>query len=175
MVKGIFQAGRSVGCTFILLTGIVYVLAIALRQLSDGKQVGDIYFKSVPGAMYTVFVRCALLDGPAIVLEDVMKESIICTIIIGIAIMGCALVMMNMLVGVLVEVVSAVAAAEKEAMTVSFVKEKVLNIMETSGLDQNNNGKVSKNEFECLLVNERARVALRQAGVDPVALVDFAD
>ena len=44
-----------------------------------------------------------------------------------------------MLIGVLCEVVSAVAAIEKETLTVNFVKEKLQEIIKTSGLDEDGN------------------------------------
>merc|ERR1712061_203147 len=106
MVKGIFEASRTVGCTLILLTVIVYILAIALRQLSKESQMGSVYFGTVPSAMYTVFMRCGFLDSITVVLDEVSEESIICSILMAFGVMMCALVMLNMLVGVLVEVVS---------------------------------------------------------------------
>lgn len=60
---------------------------------------------------------------------------------------------MNMLVGVLCEVVSAVAARDKEERVVHFVKSKVGNLFEEMDMDSNN--KISKEEFAHILENKK--------------------
>jgi len=84
-----------------------------------------------------------------------------------------ALMVMNMLIGVLCEVVSAVAATEKEEMSVSFVMRKMKDIM--AALDVNGDGKISRKEFMKVLGNVPALKVLTEVGVDPAGLVDFVD
>merc|ERR1712151_246637 len=80
---------------------------------------------------------------------------------------------MNMLVGILVEVVSAVAATEKEALAVSYVKDKVRVVIKA--LDENCDEEISKEEFEHILNHPEAIDALDSVGVDVMALVSYAD
>jgi hypothetical protein len=80
-----------------------------------------------------------------------------------------------MLIGVLCEIVSAVAAIEKEALTVNFVKEKLQEIIQTSGLDEDNNGEISKEEFTQVLAYPDAVRAITEVGVDVFMLVDNID
>eukprot|EP00747_Dinoflagellata_sp_TGD_P073602 gnl/TRDRNA2_/TRDRNA2_157973_c6_seq1.p1 gnl/TRDRNA2_/TRDRNA2_157973_c6~~gnl/TRDRNA2_/TRDRNA2_157973_c6_seq1.p1 ORF type:complete len:165 (+),score=42.82 gnl/TRDRNA2_/TRDRNA2_157973_c6_seq1:2-496(+) len=80
---------------------------------------------------------------------------------------------MNMLIGVLCEVISAVAAEEREAMLTSTVIEKMGNILNT--LDSDDSGKISLKEFQEILNIPEALAALEQVGVDPVGIVDFAE
>jgi len=82
---------------------------------------------------------------------------------------------MNMLIGVLCEVVSAVAATEKEELTVAFVKEKLLEVMQTSGLDEDGDNEISKSEFVKILEIPDACRCLQEVGVDVVGLVDLTD
>merc|ERR1719454_2631771 len=48
MIKGMKAATRSVFFTLLLLIIIMYVFGIAFVQLSDGTQVADEHFESVP-------------------------------------------------------------------------------------------------------------------------------
>jgi len=82
---------------------------------------------------------------------------------------------MNMLVGVLVEVVSVVASTEKEALTLGFVKSKLDAILTMTGVDHDGNGCISKVEFLQIMDNHTATTALREVGVDVVGLIDFVD
>jgi len=86
-----------------------------------------------------------------------------------------SLTLMNMLVGVLVDVVQAVASTEKEALKMSYVKERILFILRNTGLDMNNDGVISRAEFMTLLTNPLASRTFLDVGVDPVNLVDAAD
>merc|ERR1719491_2078252 len=80
---------------------------------------------------------------------------------------------MNMLIGVLCEVVSAVAATEKETILTSTVSDKMEGIVKS--LDTNANGMISFVEFRKILDIPKALRALEDVGVDPAGLVDFVE
>mmetsp|Transcript_19226 Transcript_19226/g.43757 ORF Transcript_19226/g.43757 Transcript_19226/m.43757 type:complete len:219 (+) Transcript_19226:2-658(+) len=80
---------------------------------------------------------------------------------------------MNMLIGVLCEVVSAVAATEKEGLQVAFVTHKLQEVLAL--IDKNGDGMISNDEFMKILEHADAIDALQEVGVDVVGLVDFAD
>merc|ERR1712176_19906 len=82
---------------------------------------------------------------------------------------------MNMLVGVLCEVMSAVAQREKEKLAAAFWKSKILALIEAEGIDQNGDYTISRHEFRTLLKNRDAIQALRDVDVEPLALLDMAD
>merc|ERR1719326_2851355 len=84
---------------------------------------------------------------------------------------------MNMLVGVLCEVVSVVSSCEKETLTVNFVKQRLLSIlgMPGSGIDEDGSQSISKSEFESLLTNADAARVIQEMGVDVIGLVDFSE
>merc|ERR1712232_1511815 len=107
--------------------------------------------------------------------KEIGRESaLFVTMFLIVMVLG-ALTVMNMLVGVLCEVVSAVAATEEEQAAVSFIKARVRFLLQDSGLDQNNDGLISKEEFEKLIEHPEASVALQEVGVDVIALVDCAE
>merc|ERR1711920_1064797 len=84
-------------------------------------------------------------------------------------------VVMNMLVGILCEVVSVVSSVEKEELLINYVKGALKDMMEKCGMDANGDHLISKEEFETLLSKRDAMVALKEVGVDVVGLVDFTD
>merc|ERR1719362_2427810 len=82
---------------------------------------------------------------------------------------------MNMLIGVICEVVSAVAATERESLSLAFVREKMQELLEESGADEDNDHMISKEEFMKLIVNPKAIAILEDVGVDVMGLVDVQD
>jgi len=86
-----------------------------------------------------------------------------------------SLTVMNMLVGVLVEVVSVVSSVEKEAMQVNFVKERLSRIVENFKEGAGVHTQFTRAEFVMLLETPEAARALQDVGVDVVGLVDYHD
>mmetsp|Transcript_109754 Transcript_109754/g.199844 ORF Transcript_109754/g.199844 Transcript_109754/m.199844 type:complete len:728 (-) Transcript_109754:68-2251(-) len=174
LVKGIAVATRSVLFTLLLLMLIIYVFAIAFTSLTKGTELGDKYFKRVPMAMDTLLLGGTLPDHQDIV-DEVGAEHVLLKILFLIFMLLASLTVMNMLMGVLVEVVSVVSAVEKEQMVVNFVKHQLQSLLHTSGLDADGDNQISKAEFENLLEKQEAARALQDVGVDVVGLVDFTD
>jgi len=81
---------------------------------------------------------------------------------------------MNMLIGVLCEVVSAVAATEKETILVAFTKAQLEKVWEEIAGDIEH-GEIDKEQFSMILESMDACRALEEAGVDPIGLVDNID
>merc|ERR1719183_2478315 len=115
------------------------------------------------------------MPDEAALIVPVGAEHPIMWILIMMFILLAGLTVMNMLVGVLCEVVSVVSSVEKEALLVSFVKGSLHRMMHDSGLDANNDEKISKTEFDQLLQKPEAARALQEVGVDVIGLVDFTD
>merc|ERR1740138_293333 len=108
-----------------LLLIIMYIFAIALTQMARETVMGDLYFPHVSYAIYTLWINGTLLDNLSTVVYDIKEESAVCLVIFNVFILLAALTVMNMLIGVLCEVVSAVAAVEREEMLVSLVQSKM--------------------------------------------------
>eukprot|EP00439_Symbiodinium_sp_Y106_P065880 s630_g10.t1 len=85
-----------------------------------------------------------------------------------------AVTIMNMLIAILCEVITAVADAEKEALQVSITTE-VLQTCLSAGADQNNDGCIDLQEFHSMLQNQQVRKVLHEVDVDVQTLVNFAD
>jgi len=166
-------AMRSVFFTLCLLVIIMYIFAIAFTQLTAETEVGDRFFKDVPNSMFTLLMYGTLLDDIGNLMKDVGRESLVIAGLFLVFVLLAALTVMNMLIGVLCEVVSVVAAIEKEEMLVNYVNEKLQKVMAI--LDADGDETISKSEFLQILENVDAARCLQDVGVDVIGLVDFAD
>jgi hypothetical protein len=172
LVKGIGIATRSVFFTLFLLFIIIYVFAVVFRQLTDGSEIGSKYFQNVPHAINSLLLDGVLPDNAAIV-NDLSEANWYLWPLIMFFILLASLTVMNMLVGVLVEVVGAVAESEKEGLAVLEMREHLVEAM--AKLDIDDSKGISKSEFEKILIQPEAAKILQDIGVDVVGLVDLSD
>lgn len=173
MIKGMMAAMRSVFFTLCLLVIIMYVFAVVFTQLCAETDTGDAHFKNVPHSMFTLLMYGTLLDDIGNLTKQLGRESYIIAGVFLVFVLLAALTVMNMLIGVLCEVVSVVAAIEKEEMLVTYVNEKLQKVMAI--LDADGDLTISKSEFLKILENIDAARCLQDVGVDVIGLVDFAD
>lgn len=166
LIKGMFMAARSVLLTMFLLLVIIYVFAIAFTQLSSGSLE---FFETVPRSMETLLLHgCFGEDLPDIVYASNDEHPALGALLIAFVLLA-SLTVMNMLIGVLVEVVSVVASVEKETLQVNFVMSKLAKFLKLEG------GLITRRCFTDLICEPEAAKALREVGVDVVGLIDFAD
>jgi len=173
IINGLLAALRSVSLTLGLMFCVHYIFAIILTSLTDGLEIGSLYFPTVVYSMYKVFLVSTLLDDVGNSLTTVGNESGISAVVLGAAIWINNFTMLNMLVGVLCDLMSSVANDEKERMMITFAKDKVREAMEI--LDLNSDYRISKKEFSELMQDEDAVFALNEVGVDFEALMESAD
>merc|ERR1719362_2342331 len=172
LIKGMVAAMRSVMFTLGLLMVIIYIFAIAFTQLSDETPCADV-FSSVPESMHYLLIKGALMDSVSEVTEILQPQSIVLLLVFYMFVLLASLTVMNMLIGVICEVVSAVAATEQEVSMVCYVKEKIEELMASGSTDGDN--MISKEEFKGMLENKKALTILNDVGVDVVSLPDFTD
>merc|ERR1711865_752959 len=122
--------------------------------------------------MYTLLVYGVLLDSVGVLTRALSSEKVLSLMFLAFILIA-ALTVMNMLVGVLCEVVSAVAATEQEEMLVNYVNAKLSEVM--SILDSDGGGSICKTEFMQILDNGDAIRCLTDVGVDVFSLIDLAD
>eukprot|EP00928_Gymnodinium_smaydae_P070904 TRINITY_DN54642_c0_g1_i1.p1 TRINITY_DN54642_c0_g1~~TRINITY_DN54642_c0_g1_i1.p1 ORF type:complete len:615 (-),score=126.21 TRINITY_DN54642_c0_g1_i1:76-1920(-) len=173
LIKGICVAARSVFFTLCLLFLVIYIFSVAFVQITEmTPRLKTLYFRSVPGAMNTLLLRATLPDMADLV-EDVGNESLWIAGILLLFILFASLTLLNMLVGVLCEVVSVTSSVERERLTVRFVRAKLMDLLHKT--DKDNTMSISRTEFEELLLCVEGAKIIQEVGVDPVGLVDFAD
>jgi len=166
---------RSVFFTLCLLVLIIYVFAIAFTQLTgDLTQVHNKYFDGVFKSMCTLLLYGTLPDQAPLVYNvgDVhfgLAVLMMCFILLA------TLTVLNMLVGVLVEVVQVVSSVEREALVVGYVKDRMLELMRDTGFDTDSNEGISREEFRNLIIQPEAARVIQEVGVDCIGLVDYID
>jgi hypothetical protein len=175
LIKGAVAATRSVVITMLMLLSITYAAGITCRQISEGTPMGQKYFPTVMEAMYNLIMRGVLLDSVSSMMTDVAEGSTICALIFALVIVLGAITMMNMLVGVLVDVMNTVAGQEKTKLASSMLTEKVRQIIAESGIESGDANVITLQKFRLLLTTRATANALREIDVEPEALVDLAD
>jgi len=174
MIKGMLSAAASVGYTLGLLLLITYVFSIALRNLvPPDSEIETVYFSSVPEAMHSLIIFGTFLDNLSDFILALKDQSPPCFCLTWLYISLASLTVMNMLIGVLCEVISAVAAGEKEGMMVDRINEMFGKIVQE--LDKNNDGTLSWDEFQKILEFPEALKALESVNIDPESMVDMAE
>jgi hypothetical protein len=172
MVKGIGTATSSVSYTMFLLILATYVFAIALTQLSEDTEFGDTFLHGVAESMYTLVIYCAFFDDLSVYADAVKAESTVCMIISVVYMVIAGITILNMLIGVLCEVISAVAVEEREAIAVELVHSRFAAIVDR--LDTDGSKKISWTEFQEIMDMPEALAAFDEVKVDPEGVLDFA-
>eukprot|EP00931_Biecheleriopsis_adriatica_P087534 TRINITY_DN6199_c0_g5_i1.p1 TRINITY_DN6199_c0_g5~~TRINITY_DN6199_c0_g5_i1.p1 ORF type:complete len:693 (+),score=161.84 TRINITY_DN6199_c0_g5_i1:95-2173(+) len=178
MVKAIVISMKTVVYALLLLLIMVYVFSIAFTQLMEGKlqpegTVSHDFFRSVPISMNTLLLSGALPDQAGLI-DDMQAESPAYYLLMLAFLFFASLTVMNMLIGILCDVISAVSEIEKEGILISGVKEQLQQLMKEKNLGNEEHG-MNRLHYEQLLLNPRAAKVFEHLGVDVFGLVDVAD
>lgn len=167
LLKGLRAASRSVALFWALWWIIIYVYALVFRLINDGD---SLYFESIPEAMNSLLLD-GILPNHAQYIRDVTKEHWVFWPIALSFIAIAYVLLMNMLVGVLVEVVQAIAVTEKEGITVVSLATDLRNclIMHQISTDRG----LSKESIDKMLSETDFAVVLENAGADVITLADM--
>eukprot|EP00927_Polykrikos_kofoidii_P043971 TRINITY_DN3807_c0_g1_i1.p1 TRINITY_DN3807_c0_g1~~TRINITY_DN3807_c0_g1_i1.p1 ORF type:complete len:892 (+),score=142.35 TRINITY_DN3807_c0_g1_i1:126-2801(+) len=178
LLKGIMVAARSVGFTLVLLAVIIYFYAVIFRQLTEraaaeqeSHYLKERYFSTVNQAMGSLLLDGVLPDVADFV-RDCFEEDIVFALLMVTFILIASMTLMNMLIGVLCEVVSVVSSVENEALTLNYVKYKLLSMFNDCHADPE---QIHKDEFHSILLHEASAKCFQELGVDVVGLVDYSE
>lgn len=172
LLKGIAAATRSVSVFLLLWLIIIYVFAVVFRQLTEGEAIGSQYFSSVPAAMNTLLLDGILPDASTFV-TDLSRANWFLWPIILFFILLAGVTLTYMLIGVLVDVVSVIASAEKEGMTVISLASQLRAAWEDMNRDAND--PISKADFQALLIEPEICRINQSVGIDVIMLLDMVD
>mmetsp|Transcript_2483 Transcript_2483/g.6217 ORF Transcript_2483/g.6217 Transcript_2483/m.6217 type:complete len:737 (-) Transcript_2483:46-2256(-) len=160
LIRSITQALRAVFAVICLLMLFVYVNALYFTGLARGTQLETKFFKDVPTSMKSLIVHGTLLDEIGEMMDLLGEESIILTALFVVFVFVTACLLLNMLVGVLVEVVTVTASVEQEEHLGQFVIEALQQALLNIGHD--GKSKVTRKQFERVVrqgvMNEVLRV-----------------
>lgn len=173
LIKGMATAMKSVAYVMCLLVLITYVFAIAFTQSTVGTELGDMCCANVAHSMYSLLIFAVFMDDLS-AFTDAIREEVPALLPLTFLFVGlAALTVMNMLIGVLCDVVSAVAERERDEIRMENLSEQMLMIVQT--LDEDANDKISYKEFIEIMGKPDALAALDDVGVSPTGIVDFAE
>jgi len=184
LLKGMMRSLRSVCTTLFLMMIIVYAFAIAFRQLSAGTESEQVYFTSVPQAVHTLFLDAVLMAEPSalvgVIKEEEGETGIVLCVTFYIFVLVCTLTILNMLIGVLVDVIKKVADAEHEETIIAKMAEYIEEICRKVLFDGDEDiptteFKINKEAFLQLLDDPDTGFAFAEVEVDVVGLVDLVD
>jgi hypothetical protein len=165
--KGLATALRAVTSTFAMVIILIYVFAILMLLLLREDADTEDYWSTLGRCMWTLLLRGIFLDSPGLMLEMMVHrsavESVTATVIFFIFVLIATVTVMNLFVGVLVDVVSVVSASEKEEAATSLMKETIL--YELKKFDDGDN-LIDENELNEVMVDPLSVAVLEKIGVD---------
>jgi len=171
LAKAMFLAMRSVIAILVMLTLVIYVFAILFTQLLAADPMAKSNFQTVPHSMN--FLLLQLLCGfENHFMRELLAIGWVYYVMFLLYLFIANMTIMNMLIGILCDVVAGVSEAEKE---VSFVKEIEGNLEALAAkIDPDGDGRVSGEEFRNIMRESEFVQALDGAGVDVISFVQYA-
>jgi len=174
VVNAMTYACRAVVMTLGLLLSVIYTTSVGFTSVTRDMEIGQKYFRSVPAAMHTLMIVGAFPDLTEI-LWDIVNENLMVWFGMFVYILIASLCIMNMMVGVLVEVVKSASHTEKEALDAELVRTTILDWANDRGWDTSDPKEVTLTDEDCweLMDDQKARTVFQDVGVDVMELVDI--
>eukprot|EP00928_Gymnodinium_smaydae_P084560 TRINITY_DN6781_c0_g1_i1.p1 TRINITY_DN6781_c0_g1~~TRINITY_DN6781_c0_g1_i1.p1 ORF type:complete len:697 (+),score=125.69 TRINITY_DN6781_c0_g1_i1:217-2091(+) len=171
MVKAMFASLRCVVYTLLLLMAIIYFFAVFFTQLAKGTHLQNLYFPTLFGTMHTLMIVVMFPDSEN--LSRSISATHLANWFVWVAfIMVSTICVLNLLIGVLVEVVKTSSVIERDALDVSYVKSVFVQAM---GLQDSclTEVLVSKEQLVQSFGKIEVFKALENCGIDVFGLVDL--
>lgn len=167
LAKGIAAAMRSVTVIMLFMGIVIFFFGIIFTDLLRGVETftdrDD--FSDVGTSMNTLLLQ--VLCGPdSDFMMDLLKVNWVYYVLYLVFLFMTLLTLMNMLIGVLCDIVSGTADEEKEDMALKKIEYDIGMIAKS--IDEDNDGSISKSEFEQLMNHKDTLKSLDSVGVDVV-------
>lgn len=173
MIQGMMMAMRAVASAMLLLVVAIYAWGITMHSfLKNDENAVYLYWGTVPRCMMTLMGNGALGDSIGTVMRGIQTNVPALIAFISFVIFS-ALTILNMLVGVMCEVVAEVAKSEKEAHAVWQLKSTLLVMLKR--IDADGNGNISKMELVALLEDECALEVMEDLKINAGHFIDMLD
>lgn len=175
IVKGMVAAVRSVASTAVLLILVLYVFAILFTsEYHQGTKAdedlaeheAEFLFGSLMKSMRYLFIMGTILDDITLCCNNVRGSSKSYMIAAFIAfVLISSFTMLNMLIGILCEVVCATGEGQRNTNTEANVREAITGLFQ--GMDKDKNGEITREEFLCMKRDPDVMKALKELEVKP--------
>jgi len=183
IVKGMVAAVRSVVCTAILQLLTLYVFAILFTsEYHQGDTLDDDVagtaeglFGSMGKSMRNLFVMGTILDDITLCCNYIRgsKKNTSMMIAFVAFVLISSFTMLNMLIGILCEVVCATGEGERNKNTEVHVREAINNLFTT--MDTDKNGEITREEFLSMKQDKKVMSALQELEVKAKHFEMYAD
>lgn len=176
LAKGMVIAMRSVVAVLCLLGLVIYVFGIIFVELFSGQDdrlKGK--FDTVPQSMN--FLLTQVLTGfDADFLANICDVGLPYYFMFILYYILASLTIMNMLIGILCDVVATVAEAENEDALMKKMEKKIEQIAEAVASGRRDDGRltISQDDFHKIVEYPEMTLELNDLGVDVIGLMDFA-
>ncbi len=173
MWRGMWVASRAVFSSLLLLVVFTYVFGIVIHMALSQQKALEGDFASLEQCMWRLIMDGVFLDGTGDVFDRLFELDDIFTVIVSVFvffsfILFASITLMNMLIGILCEVVSTVTQKERDEVAIRVMKNSILK--ELKHFDANSNGMISKEELTEVMKSEGTLMALRSLDVDAACL-----
>eukprot|EP00930_Biecheleria_cincta_P060175 TRINITY_DN4586_c0_g2_i2.p1 TRINITY_DN4586_c0_g2~~TRINITY_DN4586_c0_g2_i2.p1 ORF type:complete len:728 (-),score=133.08 TRINITY_DN4586_c0_g2_i2:249-2432(-) len=173
LLSGLAVAIRSVLACVSLLGITIYIFAIVFNQLTRGYPSNSEHFESLSTSLKTLTFRVCFYDGLNKLGGDLFQENAIHGCVLLVFLLLAPLTVMNMLIGVLAEVIRVVATTEHETMAMQAVAYTIQEVLPDPAVDGDR--MVNQEQFVQLLNKDTTVNAFKEIGVDALELLDNPD
>jgi hypothetical protein len=174
IVKGMVAAVRSVACTGVLLIGILYVWAILFtseyhqgdKTQEEVAGTAEELFGNMGRSMRHLFIMGTILDDITLCCNSIRRsEKLTMLAAFIIFVLISSFTMLNMLIGILCEVVCATGEGERNKNTEAHVREAITTLF--TKMDNDGNGEITREEFLNMKRDKNVMKALSELEVKP--------
>eukprot|EP00929_Paragymnodinium_shiwhaense_P115185 TRINITY_DN83881_c0_g1_i1.p1 TRINITY_DN83881_c0_g1~~TRINITY_DN83881_c0_g1_i1.p1 ORF type:complete len:737 (-),score=199.93 TRINITY_DN83881_c0_g1_i1:145-2355(-) len=176
LCKGIVLAMRGAIVSLVMMTLIAYMFAVLLAQLSkdadDEREYymhSTDYWSSVPLALMTVMVAAIVPDLHTIIAE-LAEEDTVKFVFFLIYLFLVGVTLLNMFVGVMVQVVWVTSSMEKEEYLTTVLYDNMMDILR--GADADENETICLDEFTNILLQPQTVRFLTSMDIDVLDMVE---
>jgi len=173
LIKGISRAARSVCYTLLMLLVLLFVFATIFKSEAHEAEGLQQLFPSIFDAVCMLLLKGVLMDGATVTFYAILEDSWILAILFVVFIFLSAFVVLNMLIGILCDVVCQVSQIEKDDSAVNYLKSTLMDLLEC--YDKNDDKQLGKEEFELIMGNPEMHSILEHFDVDVSGLMSMKD
>eukprot|EP00929_Paragymnodinium_shiwhaense_P087293 TRINITY_DN4751_c0_g1_i1.p1 TRINITY_DN4751_c0_g1~~TRINITY_DN4751_c0_g1_i1.p1 ORF type:complete len:663 (+),score=205.51 TRINITY_DN4751_c0_g1_i1:64-2052(+) len=164
VIKGLLKALAASMFTFVMLLITMYLFGVCILQLAKENDVLQETFPSLSNTMYKLAIQGCLLDDLTGLMDDMKDNDLVIATIFGIFIVLANMTLLNMLIGLLAEVVSETNSQDAEEVACSELRRRIGEVLECH--DTHGDQAIDQAEFDLMLSNPTMIQTLAEYDVD---------
>jgi len=174
LVKAVAASARSVVWTCVLLSASMFFFGVCFTEMCKDTALQDTHFRSLTSSMHTLLIA-GLFPDLMDLSEAINDEHFIYWLVFIGYLALTTITVMNLLIGVLVQVAQSSAIEERDVLDVAFVKEVFVSTLSLSEVEDFSIITISQEEFVELLEEDNILRSLAKVGIDVFGLIDLLD